>query len=639
MSDTVLSVDDVKLLAQGTHDRAYDKLGAHLMSVDKVRGVHFAVVAPGAGSVSVIGDFNAWDPRTHPMNRAGSDGVWQVFVPGVEPNAIYKYHVRSAGGRGDADKADPFAFAAELRPRTASRVWNLSEYRWGDARWMQDRGGRHTPRSPIAIYEVHLGSWRRTTGPGDQGWLTYRQLAEQLPDYLVDMQFTHVEMLPVAEHPLDASWGYQVTGYYAPTSRFGSPDDFRHLVDRLHQAGIGVILDWVPGHFPDDPHGLAWFDGTPLFEYDDPREGRHPEWHTQVFDVGRPLVRNFLVGNARFWFEQYHVDGLRVDAVASMLYRDYARLDGDWIPNRQGGRENLEAVDFLRTLNEVIYRDFPDVMTIAEESTAWPGVSRRTDHGGLGFGFKWNMGWMNDVLSFMARDPVHRGHHMRELTFSLTYAFAENYVLPLSHDEVVHGKGAIVDKMPGDHWQRFANVRLLYGYLYGHPGKKLLFMGNELGQQREWDYDTALAWDQARAPRQDGLRRWVRDLNHLYRTDSRLHALDAEPDGFGWVDHTDRNACVISFLRRDRSSRGALLFVCNFSGVTLRTYRIGVPLDGWWIERLNSDAPCYGGSGAGNLGRVQADREPWHGQPRSIPLTLPPLSVLVLEPDAGEDDA
>ncbi len=639
MSETVLTDDDVHLLAQGTHDRAYDKLGAHLVSVDQVRGVRFAVVAPGAGSVSVIGDFNSWDPRTHPLQPAGSSGVWQVFIPGVEPNALYKYQVRSADGRVAADKADPFAFAAEVRPRTASRVWNLSEYRWSDNRWMQDRGGRHTPRAPISIYEVHVGSWRRSGGPDDRGWLTYRQLAQQLTDYLVDMQFTHVELMPVAEHPLDASWGYQVTGYYAPTSRFGSPDDFRHLVDVLHQAGIGVILDWVPGHFPDDPHGLAWFDGAPLYEYDDPREGRHPQWHTQVFDVGRPLVRNFLVGNARFWFEQYHVDGLRVDAVASMLYRDYARLDGEWIPNRHGGHENLEAIDFLRTLNEVVYRDFPDVMTIAEESTAWPGVSRRTDHGGLGFGFKWNMGWMNDVLSFMARDPVHRAHHMHELTFSLTYAFDENFVLPLSHDEVVHGKGSIVDKMPGDDWQRFANVRLLYGYLYGHPGKKLLFMGNELGQQREWDHDAVLAWDQARGLRPDGLRRWVRDLNHLYRADSRLHALDAEADGFGWVDHTDRDACVLSFLRRDRGSRGALLFVCNFSGVTLGAYRIGVPLDGWWIERLNSDAPCYGGSGAGNLGRVQAELEPWHGQPRSFPLTLPPLSVLVLEPDAGKDDA
>jgi len=629
VTDSVLTDYDLHLLREGRHDRAYEKLGAHPAVVDGVSGVRFAVVAPGAEGVSVVGDFNGWDAAAHRLSPAGDGGVWQSFVPDAGLGALYKYRIRPRDGHADLEKADPFAFSAELRPRTASRVWDLSAYEWGDGQWLADRGGRHTHTAPISVYEVHLGSWRRA--PGDGRWLTYRELAVELTEYLVAMAFTHLEILPVVEHPLDASWGYQATGYYAPTSRFGTPDDFRHFVDTLHQAGIGVILDWVPGHFPDDPHGLATFDGTHLYEHADPRQGRHPEWHTQIFNVGRWEVRNFLLSNARFWLDQYHIDGLRVDAVASMLYLDYARSEGEWVPNVHGGRENLEAVSFLRALNETIYRDFPDAMTIAEESTAWPGVSRPTHADGLGFGFKWNMGWMHDTLSFVSRDPIHRSFHMDELTFSLVYAFSENFMLPLSHDEVVHGKGAIVAKMPGDAWQQLANTRLLYGYLYGHPGKKLLFMGNEIGERREWDHDGSVDWSLTDSALHGGLQRWVKDLNELYRSDPRLHALDTEPDGFAWIDHADRNAGVVSFLRRDRSDRAPLLFVCHFAAVGRQRYRVGVPVGGWWTERLNSDATPYGGGGQGNLGGLRGEARPWHGQPSSIELMLPPLSVLILE--------
>ena len=631
MTDSVLTDHDLRLLREGRHERAYEKLGAHPARVDGVTGVRFAVVAPTAARVWVVGDFNDWHPAAHPLTAAGDSGVWQVFVPAAAPGALYKYRIQPRDGDADIEKADPFAFAAELRPRTASRIWDLSTYSWSDHRWLADRAGRHAPTAPLSIYEAHLGSWRRTPGGG---WLTYRELAVELTEYLVTMGFTHLEMLPIAEHPLDASWGYQATGYFAPTSRFGTPDDFRHLVDTLHQAGIGVILDWVPGHFPDDPHGLARFDGTHVYECSDPRQGRHPEWHTQVFDFGRSEVRSFLISNARFWLDRYHLDGLRVDAVASMLYLDYARAEGEWVPNAHGGRENEAAVDFLRALNEMIGRDFPDVMTIAEESTTWPGVSRPADTGGLGFGFKWNMGWMHDALLFVARDPAHRSSHLDELTFSLTYAFAEHFVLPLSHDEVVHEKRTIVGKMPGNDWQQLANTRLLYGYLYGHPGKKLLFMGDEIGQRREWDHDGSVDWPLTAAPPHGGLQRWVRDLNQLYTSDRRLHELDAEPDGFAWVTHAARDDGVISFVRRDRSERGPLLFVCNFAAVPRQRYRVGVPRGGWWTERLNSDAACYGGSGQGNLGGLEADTVPRHGHPRSLELTVPSLSVLVLEPTA-----
>ena len=634
MTDSVLTDLDLRLLREGCHDHAYEKLGAHPACVDGVRGVRFAVVAPNAERVSVVGDFNGWNPEAHPLCATGDSGVWQVFVADAAPGTFYKYRIRPRHAPVEFDKADPFAFAAELRPRTASQVWDLSAYTWGDAGWMSTRAGRHTPGSPISIYEVHLGSWRRASGDGR--WLTYRELAVELTAYLVEMGFTHLEILPVVEHPFDGSWGYQATGYFAPTSRFGTPDDFRHLVDTLHRSGIGVILDWVPGHFPDDPHGLGAFDGTPVYEYADAQQGRHPEWHTHVFDLGRRAVRNLLISSARFWLDRYHVDGLRVDAVASMLYLDYARAAGEWMPNAQGGRENRDAVEFLRILNETITRDFPDVMTIAEESTTWPGVSRPVDSGGLGFGFKWNMGWMHDALSFVARDPTDRSRHLDELTFGLTYAFSEHFVLPLSHDEVVHEKRAIVEKMPGDEWQQLASTRVLYGYLYGHPGKKLLFMGNEVGQRHEWDHDGSIDWTVTAAPLHGGLQRWVRDLNEIYRSDSRLHALDADPDGFSWVDHTgpgghaQHDTGVISFLRRDQSDRWPLLFVCNFSAVALNRYRVGVPVGGWWAERLNSDAACYGGSGQGNLGGLEADSVPRHGHPQSLALTVPPLSMLVL---------
>ncbi|MDP7480967.1 MAG: 1,4-alpha-glucan branching protein GlgB [Vicinamibacterales bacterium] len=633
LTAAVLTDHDLRRLHEGRHVRAYEKLGAHLACVDGVHGVQFAVVAPHAERVSVVGDFNGWETEAHPMDAIRDSGVWQVFVPGAQPGSLYKYRIRPHHGYADIDKADPFAFAAEVPPRTASRVCDLSAFAWGDDRWLTNRADRQKQSSPISIYEAHLGSWRRA--PGDGRWLSYRELADTLTDYLVEMGFTHLEMLPVVEHPMDASWGYQATGYFAPTSRFGTPEDFRHLVDTLHQAGIGVILDWVPGHFPDDPHGLATFDGTPLYEHADPRQGRHPEWHTHLFDLGRPEVHNFLLSNARFWLDHYHIDGLRVDAVASMLYLDYARAPGEWVPNADGGSENPDAVDFLWTLNETIHRDFPDVMTIAEESTAWPGVSRPIETGGLGFSFKWNMGWMHDTLSFVARDPGRRSCHMDELTFSLVYAFSEHFVLPLSHDEVVHEKRAIVGKMPGDDWHQLANTRLLYGYLYGHPGKKLLFMGNEIGQRKEWDHDGSVDWSLTTAPLHAGLQRWVRDLNEIYRSDARLHALDSEPDGFDWVEHTDRSAGIISFLRRDRSHRWPLLFVCNFGAVVCHRHRIGVPVGGWWAERLNSDATCYGGSGQGNLGGVEADTVPRHGYPHSLEVTVPPLATLVLD-SAGE---
>ena len=630
MPEPFLTDYDLHLLVEGRHFRADEKLGAHLGQVDGVDGAHFAVVAPHASAVSVVGDFNAWNADSDPMQRVGHSAVWHSFVPGIGQGALYKFRLRSQEGDALPDKADPFAFAAELRPKSASMLWDLSTYTWRDTSWMRDRAHRHTHQAPISVYEVHLGSWRRVAEEGGR-WLTYGELASQLVDYVTEMGFTHVELLPVTEHPLDASWGYQTIGYFAPTSRFGTPDDFRAFVDTLHQAGIGVILDWVPAHFPNDEHGLAHFDGTCLYEHADPKQGWHPEWQTQVFNYGRWEVQNFLISNARFWFEQYHIDGLRVDAVASMLYLDYARKEGEWIPNIHGGRENLEAIEFLKTLNTYVYGEFPDVMMIAEESTAWPGISAPTDTGGLGFGFKWNMGWMHDTLTFMAKEPVHRSHHLDDLNFSLVYAFSENFVLPLSHDEVVHGKRSIFGRMSGDEWQRFANLRLLYGYMFGHPGKKLLFMGNEFGQQAEWSFERSLDWHLASLPPHAGLQRWVRDLNYRYRSDPKLHLSDSSPDGFDWVDRSDAQSTIVSFLRRGGGENGLLLFVCNFTPIDRSGYRIGVPDGGEWVERLNSDAEHYGGRGLGNYGSVQADAVPTHGRPHSLDLTLPPLSVLVFE--------
>ena len=631
MPEPFLTDYDLHLLVEGRHFRADEKLGAHLGQIDGVTGAHFAVVAPNASAVSVVGDFNDWNTESDPMRRFEHSGVWYRFVPGVGQGALYKFRLRSQQGDSLPDKADPFAFAAELRPKSASMLWDLSTYTWGDAAWMRDRAQHHTHQAPISIYEVHLGSWRRVAEDGER-WLTYGELASQLVDYVTDIGFTHVELLPVSEHPLDASWGYQTIGYFAPTSRFGTPDDFRAFVDTLHQAGIGVILDWVPAHFPNDEHGLAHFDGTCLYEHADPKQGWHPEWQTQVFNYGRWEVQNFLISNARFWFEHYHIDGLRVDAVASMLYLDYAREEGEWIPNIHGGRENLEAIDFLKTLNTYIYGEFPDVMMIAEESTAWPGVSAPTDTGGLGFGFKWNMGWMHDTLVFMAKDSIHRSHHLDDLSFSLVYAYSENFILPLSHDEVVHGKGSIFGRMPGDDWERFANLRLLYGYMFGHPGRKLLFMGNEFGQQAEWNFERSLDWHLAALPPHKGVQRWVRDVNHRYRSDPRLHVSDSSADGFEWVDRSDTQSTIVSFLRRGPGQNGPLLFVCNFTPVERSGYRIGVPDDGEWTELLNSDAEHYGGRGLGNHGSVSADAVPIHGRPHSLELRIPPLSVLVFEP-------
>jgi 1,4-alpha-glucan branching enzyme len=630
---TQLTDFDLHLLMEGKHYRSYEKLGAHLTKVGGTQGTFFAVWAPEAEKVSVIGDFNDWNPEACPMTQAAGTGIWEAFLPGVGAGALYKYHITSKHGGYAADKADPFAFASEVRPRTASKVWNLAGYEWGDQSWMATRWQRNALDAPISIYEVHLGSWRR--GENNR-WLSYREVAEPLAEYVTHMGFTHVEFLPLSEHPFDGSWGYQTVGYFAPTSRFGTPQDLMFLIDTLHQRGIGVIVDWVPAHFPHDVHGLGFFDGSHLYEHSDPREGQHPQWDTFVFNYGRWEVQNFLISNALFWLEHYHMDGLRVDAVASMLYRDYGRSGGDWIPNRFGGRENLEAIEFLRRLNELVYREHPDVMTVAEESTAWPMVSRPLYLGGLGFGLKWNMGWMHDMLDYMSLDPIYRGYHHNRLTFSLAYAFHENFVLPFSHDEVVHGKSSMIGKMPGDEWQKFANLRLLYGYMFGHPGKKLLFMGNEFGQWREWNHDSGLDWHLLEYKNHAGLQRWVRDLNTFYRAQPALYQADFSQGGFRWIDCNDNDLSVISFLRYGQDPQKDLLaFVCNFTPVPRHNYRIGVPQGGRWAEVLNSDAPLYGGSGQGNLGGVAAAPIPNHGFPYSISLTLPPLAVEVFKPEAA----
>ena len=618
---------DLHLLAEGKHYRAYEKLGAHLWRVDGDAGVHFAVVAPNAARVSVIGDFNGWTPDATPLARLGESGIWCRFVPGLRPGALYKYRVGSRFAGYAADKADPYGFAAEIRPRTASKVWDLSRYTWGDGAWMRERGGRNAHDAPIAIYEVHLGSWMREREEGGR-WLTYRELAPRLAEYVHEAGFTHVELLPVTEHPFDGSWGYQPVGYHTPTSRFGSPDDFMFFVDTLHQARIGVILDWVPAHFPNDEHGLGYFDGTHLYEHADPRQGTHPDWDTLVFNYGRWETRCFLISNARFWLDRYHIDGLRVDAVASMLYLDYGRRDGEWIPNVHGGRENLEAIDFLRTFNEWAYREYPDILTVAEESTTWPGVSRPTYLGGLGFGFKWNMGWMHDTLQYFSKDPNHRSYHQNQLTFGPMYAFSENFILPFSHDEVVHGKGSMLAKMPGDDWQKFATLRALYGFLFGYPGKKLLFMGCEFGQLREWDHDQSLDWHLLDRPAHRGLQRWVRDLNTFYRAQPALYEVDFEGAGFEWIDAPDYQRSIVSFLRKAKDPRDCVLFVCNFTPQPHANYRVGVPAGGGWSEALNSDATLYGGCGLGSLGRLEAVPVPCHGRPHSLTMTLPPLAVV-----------
>jgi 1,4-alpha-glucan branching enzyme len=589
------------------------------------------VWAPNASAVSVIGDFNHWrrgQARLRP--REDSSGIWEGVLEGVGPGALYKYHVVARHGGHAVDKSDPYAFRTELPPRTASVVWDLA-YSWQDAAWMQRRARANALPSPWSIYELHLGSWRRVPEE-DNRFLTYRELAHAIADYATDLGFTHVELLPVMEHPFYGSWGYQVTGYFAPTARYGSPQDFMYLVDYLHQRGLGVILDWVPSHFPSDEHGLAQFDGTHLYEHADPRQGFHPEWNSSIFNYGRAEVRNFLASNALFWLREYHIDALRVDAVASMLYLDYGRRAGEWIPNRFGGHENLEAVEFLKQLNLAAYRDHPDIQTIAEESTAWPMVSRPTYLGGLGFGLKWNLGWMHDTLKYLQQDPVYRKYHHSRLTFSLWYAFSENFVLPLSHDEVVHGKGSLIGRMPGDAWRQFAGLRLLYGYMWTHPGKKLLFMGGEFAQRREWHHDESLEWHLLQHPLHAGVQRWVRDLNRFYRATPALHELDFSEAGFAWIDCADAEISAISYLRMG-SGAPPVLVACNFTPVPRAHYCLGVPQGGRWRECLNSDASDYGGSGQGNLGAVVAEPIAAHGHPHSLRVRLPPLAVVVLMPE------
>ena len=616
---------DLHLFTEGNHHRIYDKLGAHLREVDGVRGCSFSVWAPNAQRVSVVGDFNGWDGRVNPMRKWSAIGVWEIFLPGIGENTHYKFEVRGAHG-SIVLKSDPFAFYNQHGIKTSSLVWDLDRYAWSDDEWMQSRRTREWQREPVSIYEVHLGSWKRVPEDGNRS-LSYLELADDLLDYVIDMGFTHIELMPVAEHPFDGSWGYQITNYYAPTSRFGNPDEFRHFVDRCHQRGIGVILDWVPGHFPKDAHGLAEFDGTDLYEHSDPRQGEHVDWGTLIFNYGRNEVRNFLVANGLFWFERYHIDGLRVDAVASMLYLDYSRKAGEWIPNVFGGRENLEAIYFLKRFNEVAYGEFPGVMTIAEESTSWPAVSRPTYLGGLGFGFKWNMGWMNDSLRYMALEPVYRRYHQGDMTFTLVYAFSEHFVLVLSHDEVVHGKKSLLEKMPGDEWQKFANLRMFLAWMWAHPGKKLLFQGIEFGQREEWRYFRSIDWHLLQQGRHDGLRRLVQHLNWLYRHEPALHEFDDSYEGFEWIDFNDADNSVISFARKS-SGGDVLLFVVNATPIVRENYRVGAPGAGFYQEILNTDAGTYGGSNVGNCGGLAAEERAWQGRSHSLGLRLPPLSVI-----------
>ncbi len=628
---TIMGEVDLHLFAEGNHQRIYEKFGAHPRTIADVAGVYFAVWAPNAQRVSVVGDFNGWDGRVHPMRRLSGSGVWEVFVPEVGEGTHYKFEIRTPAGHLLL-KSDPFAFFNQWGKETSSLVFNLDRYQWADANWMEQRRQKDWNKSPVSIYEVHLGSWRRAED--GQRFLSYLELAGTLLPYVLEMGYTHIELLPVAEHPFGGSWGYQVTNYYAPTSRFGNPDEFRHFVDRCHQAGIGVIMDWVPAHFPKDPHALAEFDGTDLYEHMDPRQGEHQDWGTLIFNFGRNEVRNFLTGNALFWLDKYHIDGLRVDAVASMLYLDYSRKAGEWIPNAFGGRENLEAIHFLKQTNEICYARFPGIMTIAEESTAWPGVSRPTYLGGLGFGMKWNMGWMHDFLQYMALDPIFRRYHHNSITFSLMYAFSEHFVLVLSHDEVVHGKGSLLAKMPGDEWQKFANLRMFYAWMIGHPGKKLLFMGQEFGQVREWNHDLGLDWELLAQPRHDGLRRLVQHLNYTYKNEPALWDLDDTCEGFEWIDFHDADNSSVSFLRRSREGE-VIVFVVNATPQVLHGYRVGVPQAGFYREIINTDAETYGGSNVGNMGGLQADATEWQGRTHSLMLEVPPLATIAFKAEAA----
>ena len=627
----VLGELDVHLLAEGSHLQTYERLGAHPCVLDGVSGTAFALWAPNARRVSVVGDFNDWDGRRHPMRLRHACGIWELFLPALEPGARYKFEIVGPDGALMPLKADPYAFHAEQPPRTASVVHGLPDRDWRDAAWMDGRGEAQSRTAPISIYEVHLGSWRRVPSEGLR-YLTYEELADQLVPYVKEMGFTHIELLPVSEFPFDGSWGYQPVGLFAPTSRFGAPEDFQGFMDRCHAEGIGVLLDWVPGHFPTDPHGLGLFDGTHLFEHADPRQGFHMDWNTLIYNYGRAEVANFLVNNALYWMDRFHLDGIRVDAVASMLYLDYSRKPGQWVPNRYGGRENLEAIDFLKRMNEAVYGGFPGAMTVAEESTAWPGVSRPTDAGGLGFGFKWNMGWMNDTLRYISKEPVHRRFHHHDLTFGLLYGFSENFVLPISHDEVVHGKGSMIGKMPGDEWQKFANLRAYYAFMWTHPGKKLLFMGCEFAQRREWDHNSGLDWNLLQDEKHAGVQKLIRDLNGAYRDCPALHRLDCDAAGFEWIDSQDSENSILSYLRKDDRGGPPVVVVCNFTPIPRRGYRIGVPEGGEWVELINTDAADYGGSGVGNLGTITAGSEGCHGRPYALDLSLPPLGVLVLQP-------
>jgi 1,4-alpha-glucan branching enzyme len=625
----LLGEQDLYLFNEGRHYRAYEKLGAHLTARGGEAGVCFSVWAPNAREVTVIGSFNGWNPHSHLLEARGSSGIWEGFIPGVTKGSAYKFHIVSQHHGHVVDKADPFGLWHEKPPRTASVVWDL-EYDWADQDWIQNRQAKNSLQAPISIYEVHLGSWMRVPEEHNRP-LTYREIAPRLADYARQMHFTHVQLLPVMEHPFYGSWGYQTTGYFAPTARYGTPQDFMYLVDYLHQHGIAVILDWVPSHFPSDAHGLAYFDGTHLFEHSDSRQGFHPDWKTLIFNYGRNEVRSFLLSSAMFWLDKYHADGLRVDAVASMLYLDYSRKEGEWLPNKYGGRENLEAIDFLRQLNQEVYKEYPGIQTIAEESTSWPMVSRPIYLGGLGFGLKWDMGWMHDTLKYFANDPIHRKYHHNQLTFRMLYGFTENFVLPLSHDEVVHGKGSLIGKMAGDEWQKFANLRLLFGYMFAQPGKKLLFMGDEFGQVREWTHDGSLEWDVLRYPLHSGLRSWVEQLNRLYGNEPALHELDTDPRGFEWIDCNDHAASTLSLVRKGKSSKQTIVVAYNFTPIPRFGYRLGVPARGFWRELLNSDAKEYGGSGMGNLGGVVAEENPVHGRPYSLNLTLPPLAAVFLK--------
>lgn len=616
----MLSDFDRHLFSEGKHYQLHKHLGAQLSP----EGVRFSVWAPNASQVFVIGDFNYWDRSTNELKPVKDSGVWTGVVPSAKVGDTYKYFIKSNYSYYEVEKADPLGFQAELRPNTASVVSDL-DYSWSDNKWLENRINKQAYGCPISTYEIHLGSWRHCDG----SWMTYREIAEPLANYVSQMGFTHVELMPITEHPFDGSWGYQAVGLFAPTSRYGSPTDFKYLIDVLHQAGIGVILDWVPAHFPKDQHGLSFFDGTHLYEHADPRKSEQKDWGTLIYNFGRNEVRSFLISNALFWLDEYHIDGLRVDAVASMLYLDYSKEDGEWIPNEHGGRENLEALDFLRSFNEQVYLNFPDCLTVAEESTSWGGISRPTDTGGVGFGYKWDMGWMNDTLRYFSKEPVHRSHHQNELSFRMIYAFTENFMLPISHDEVVHGKGSLLSKMPGDFKQKFDNTRAFLGYMYGQPGKKLLFMGSEFGQWEEWSEAKSIDWHLLEHSEHRGLQAWVKDLNNAYKKYSAFHHFDCDPSGFSWIDCSDANSNVYTWLRFGDHNSKILLFVCNFSASCRENYRIGVPNKGVWKEVLNSDAEIYGGGGVGNFGKAKTEEISWHGHPNSLSLTLPPLSTLV----------